>query len=411
MDAAFVGLNQASVRLFVVPSSLGVEQRVLNGYVYISANSVTDEATLAQRSELFAKRGGYYYEHWDELYARWQNKVDAATRELEALEVPELPEFEDEAVVTEGRGWGSSVALLVAYDRLLEGLDRVLQYHFELLNLGYGAYLLFYDLCRQTFPGIAEQTMARMVSGIDVALWRPDDELRRLARLALELEVDTAVKAAEGEDELRAGLADSEAGARWLADFDRTKNPWFYFSYGNGLYHHHRSWIDDTALPIAMIGSYIERLVAGEDISRPYEAVIFERDRITMQVTSGRFTPTSSISAHRKARRRPHSRCWSRSTTRSSIPTPCRMAQSPTTAIRSNSYGTVMSWNTKTYGEIPPKTWAEFWDVAKFPGRRALRANAQDSDRDRAALRWRGAGGRLSRAQHAGGFGARYQAA
>jgi putative spermidine/putrescine transport system substrate-binding protein len=43
-----------------------------------------------------------------------------------------------------------------------------------------------------------------------------------------------------------------------------------------------------------------------------------------------------------------------------------------------DSYGTVMSWNTKTYGEAPPKTWAEFWDVANFPGRRALRANAQD---------------------------------
>ncbi|MBZ9739819.1 MULTISPECIES: extracellular solute-binding protein [unclassified Mesorhizobium] len=43
-----------------------------------------------------------------------------------------------------------------------------------------------------------------------------------------------------------------------------------------------------------------------------------------------------------------------------------------------DSYGTVMSWNTKTFGENPPKTWAEFWDVAKFPNRRALRANAQD---------------------------------
>jgi pyruvate,water dikinase len=283
MDAAFVGLNQASTRLFVVPSSLGVEQRVLNGYVYTSANSVTDEATLARRAELFAKRGVYYYEHWDELYARWQNKVEVATRELEALDVPELPEFEDEAVVTEGRGWGSSLALLLAYDRLLEGIGRIMQYHFELLNLGYGAYLVFYDLCRQTFPGIAEQTMAKMVSGIDVVLWRPDDELRRLARLALELAVATTVTAAQDENELRAGLAESEAGARWLADFDKTKNPWFYFSYGNGLYHHHRSWIDDTTLPIAMIGSYIERLAAGDDISRPYDAVIVERDRITLE--------------------------------------------------------------------------------------------------------------------------------
>jgi putative spermidine/putrescine transport system substrate-binding protein len=43
-----------------------------------------------------------------------------------------------------------------------------------------------------------------------------------------------------------------------------------------------------------------------------------------------------------------------------------------------SSYGTVMAWNTKTLGNKPPKTWAEFWDVKAFPGTRALRANAQD---------------------------------
>jgi putative spermidine/putrescine transport system substrate-binding protein len=42
------------------------------------------------------------------------------------------------------------------------------------------------------------------------------------------------------------------------------------------------------------------------------------------------------------------------------------------------SYGTVMAWNTKTFGSNPPVTWADFWDVEKFPGKRALRANAQD---------------------------------
>ena len=44
-----------------------------------SANSVTDAATLEQRAELFTRRGGYYYEHWDELYERWVEKVEAAT--------------------------------------------------------------------------------------------------------------------------------------------------------------------------------------------------------------------------------------------------------------------------------------------------------------------------------------------
>ncbi len=42
------------------------------------------------------------------------------------------------------------------------------------------------------------------------------------------------------------------------------------------------------------------------------------------------------------------------------------------------SYGTVMAWNTKSVSAAPPANWAEFWDTKKFPGKRALRANAQD---------------------------------
>ncbi len=283
LNAAF---NQASARLFVVPPSLGAECRVLNGYVYLSPNSVSDEPTLAGRTELFTKRGGFYYEHWEELYARWVAKVDEATRELATLAVPDLPDVEDEAVVTEGRGWGSGHALLVAYDRLLEGLDRVMHYHFEFLNLGYGAYLAFNELCREVFPEISDQTMTKMVSGIDVLVLRPDEELRRLARLALELGVGGHVKAASTEQELRATLVGSEEGERWLADFEQTKDPWFYFSYGTGLYHHHRSWIDDTTLPIRTIGSYVSRLEDSEDISRPHAAVLAERERVCEEYRS-----------------------------------------------------------------------------------------------------------------------------
>ena len=286
LDYTLVAFSQASARLFVVPSSLGGEYRVLNGYVYISPSSITDRAALSRRADPFAKRGGYYYEHWDELYARWLEKIEGATKELARLEVPELAEFEDETVVTEGRGWGSTHALLVTYDRLLEGIDRILQYHFEFLNLGYGAYLGLYELCREAFADIDDQTIAKMVSGIDVVLLRPDEELRRLARRALELGVTEPVKAASNEEELLGALAGSEAGGRWLDDLRRTKDPWFYLSYGSGTYSQHRLWIDDTTLPIAMIGSYVERLEAGEDISRPSQTVIAERDRITAEFRS-----------------------------------------------------------------------------------------------------------------------------
>jgi len=40
-------------------------------------------------------------------------------------------------------------------------------------------------------------------------------------------------------------------------------------------------------------------------------------------------------------------------------------------------YSTVLAWNTETVPN-PPKTWAEFWDVEKFPGKRSLRSRARD---------------------------------
>ena len=36
-------------------------------------------------------------------------------------------------------------------------------------------------------------------------------------------------------------------------------------------------------------------------------------------------------------------------------------------------FSTVLAWNTKTFGDNGPKSWADFWDVKKFPGKRAYR--------------------------------------
>jgi pyruvate,water dikinase len=173
--------------------------------------------------------------------------------------------------------------LLVAYNRLLESVDRIWQYHFEFLNLGYAAYLAFYELCKQAFPDIPDQAIAKMVSGVDVVLFRPDEELKRLAQLAIGMGVAETIKSAADEDALRAAFSADGEGRNWLADWDATKQPWFNYSNGNGFYHHHRSWIDDAAIPLGAVRSYIERLEAGEEISRPLDAVIAERDRVTAE--------------------------------------------------------------------------------------------------------------------------------
>jgi pyruvate,water dikinase len=278
-DSPYLCLGQANSRIFLVPPALGIDHRVLYGWVYMSANGVTDEAEIGRRAQEFEKRAGFYFQNWDELYARWKSKVEEEIDAIASLEVPDLPEWEDEAVVTEGRGLGSSHTLLVAYHRLLESIDRIWQYHFEFLNLGYAAYLVFYQQCKEAFPDIADQTIAKMVSGVDVVLFRPDEELKRLARAAIDAGVADEVRGATDEESLRSALA----GHAWLADWDATKQPWFNYSNGNGFYHHHRSWIDDPAIPLAAVGSYIERLEKGEEIARPLEAVSAERDRITAE--------------------------------------------------------------------------------------------------------------------------------
>ncbi|MGZ4217776.1 MAG: PEP-utilizing enzyme [Solirubrobacteraceae bacterium] len=282
-DSPYMCLGQANSRIFAVPPALGIDHRVLYGWVYMSANPVTDPEEIGRRAELFGQRAGFYFQNWDELYGRWRTKVQETIDELASLEVPDLPDIEDEAIVTEGRGIGSTHTLLVAYNRLLESIDRIWQYHFEFLNLGYAAYLVFYELCKQSFPDIADQTIAKMVSGIDVVLFRPDNELKRLAGRALELSVADDVATADGEASLTQALSTSAEGREWLTEWEAVKDPWFHYSIGNGFYHHHRSWSDDPAVPLGHLGNYIRRLQAGEDVSRPLDQVTAERDRITAE--------------------------------------------------------------------------------------------------------------------------------
>lgn len=46
-DSIADGLSHASARLFAVRTSLGLETRVPGGFVYLSPNSIMDEATIA----------------------------------------------------------------------------------------------------------------------------------------------------------------------------------------------------------------------------------------------------------------------------------------------------------------------------------------------------------------------------
>ncbi|MEA2321166.1 MAG: pyruvate, water dikinase [Solirubrobacteraceae bacterium] len=275
-----------STRVFALPPSRGLDLRLVNGYLYIGAVPVTDPEEIGARAVEFEKRAGHYYANWPDLFARWREKAEAAIHEMEAITIPALPELEDEAVVFEGRGRSSAHDLLSGYTRLVDLFFLVWQYHFEMLNIGYGAYITFFQFCRQAFPTIDEQTIARMVAGIDVLTFRPDEELKGLARKAVEVGVAEAIAGAEDPLAALATLDAQDGGREWLDAFEAAKYPWFNFSSDYGFYHDQLSWIDDLSIPLAGIQGYIRRLQRGEDIARPTEELRRERDRLAEEYGS-----------------------------------------------------------------------------------------------------------------------------
>ncbi len=101
-EAAYCALGSANTRVHCLPTTLGIDHRIINGRVYIGGNAVTDPAEIARRTQEFQKRAFYYYENWERLYAQWREKMMALIKDAQALPKPELPEFEPLAHVHAG---------------------------------------------------------------------------------------------------------------------------------------------------------------------------------------------------------------------------------------------------------------------------------------------------------------------
>ncbi len=280
-EGAYCALGASNTRVHSLPTTLGIDYRVINGRVYIGGNAVTDPDEIARRSVEFEKRAFYYYENWERLYDQWKDKMRTLISDAEALPALDLPDFEPLENVHAGKGVASNHYLLDTYHKTLEGYFRMWHHHFEFLLLGYGAYMVFFDFCKQAFPEITDQTIARMVAGFEAEIFRPDDEVKRLSRCAVDLGIDGKFMDGVSADDLIASLEQSgTAGAEWLAELEKSRNPWFNVNVGDGFYHYHRSWNDDLSLPFSAIPGYIAKIKSGEDISRPIDELKAEREKL-----------------------------------------------------------------------------------------------------------------------------------
>jgi pyruvate,water dikinase len=254
-------LGQYNTRHYLIPPANGIDYRVHNGYVYMNPVAVAEE-DIPARVPQFLARAGHYFANWPALLEHWETKMRRVIADLEAIAFEPLPEVVPEEWVFDGTGLDNTFALMTGFNRAIELCYEAWQYHFEFLNLGFAAYLDFFGFCKQAFPGISDLGIAKMVQGIEVDLFRPDDELRALAAIAVEhgFESDAFTRA-----------------------FAAAQDPWFNFSTGNGFYSDDKVWLDNPDIPLAFVRGYVEKLRAGESIERPTADVAAERERITSE--------------------------------------------------------------------------------------------------------------------------------
>jgi pyruvate,water dikinase len=276
-------LGAMNTRIFNLPPAYGLEQRILNGRLYVTPVPAPADQ-IAERAEAFGERAGHYYANWDEIYAEWKIKVLGRLEELRALRFDPLPDREPLETVTSHLGHSAGFRWERDFAFMVTTMYETYQWHFELLNIGYAAYLTFFEFCQTAFPGIGDQSIARMVGGLHVELYRPDDELKRLAKKAEELGVGDVLLDHDDIADTLAALSGTDNGAAWAADWEETRHPWFQINSDPGHPggdHRFGTWDEHPELPYGAVQEYVRRLRKGEVIDRPTEQVLAERERIS----------------------------------------------------------------------------------------------------------------------------------
>lgn len=272
-------LGQYNARHLMIPNANGIEFRVHLGYLYMSPIPVPEDQ-IAERVPMFQERITHYFQNWEPMLANWKERVLGTINELESLEFKPLPDYVPIDDIVSGKAKDGTEVLMENFDRLIQLAYQNWQYHFEFLNLGYIAYLDFFNFCKEVFPDIPDQSISMMVQGVDMELFRPDDELKILAQLAVDLGLQTHFANPDDPQATLAAIAKAEGGATWIARWEEAQDPWFNFTVGNGFYGHDKYWIEHLELPLGYIADYIRRLDEGQTISRPKDELIAEKERV-----------------------------------------------------------------------------------------------------------------------------------
>ena len=274
-EFAIISLSQYNTRHYLIPPALGVDIRVLNGYMFLTPVGVADPAEIEARVPQFMERAGYYFAELGPAVRRpgcprcGRSSTSSRRSTISAAAGEGGPG---------GHHRGPRLRQRLRADRrrttgCVDLTLKLWNYHFEFLNLGYAAYLDFFGFCKGVFPSIPDQAIAKMVAGIEVDLFRPDEELKRLATLAVDLDLADAVIVAARSTRRWPPSRSTRAGEQWLAEWEEAQGAVVQLLLGHraSTARTRSGWRTSTS---RWASSELHRQAqAGEALERPTEAV------------------------------------------------------------------------------------------------------------------------------------------
>jgi len=285
-DAWQTAISAATTRLWCIPAAQGWYHRVLGCYFYATpAFYLPPEDVMKEKEELFNKRlqGFFFKEYGPKMWESWLKEIRKVGEEIKAVEVSEeLPRFEpDEAVFPDPSSWISTgYKLLEAFSKLVNLMYKLWHFHRE-LGPAYLASIVFTDICKKLFPSITGTTVTKMVAGVHVDMFRPQEELAKLAKSAMKSPgVAEVLKSDMSVQQKKEKLSKSEAGKKWLLEYDKAQDPWFYVSCGSGWFHHEGCWLTKPDVPFEYLKGYIIELEEGREIERPFNELDKARKKL-----------------------------------------------------------------------------------------------------------------------------------
>jgi pyruvate,water dikinase len=279
-----ISLAQHTTRVFCIPPAQGIAHRIVGCYQYICAIEPPSAEVIKEKAERFGVRAHYPVEHYDELWNEWLDRMQTLGHELKNIEVPqELPKYTpaEDIFPNSYKGYTEAYQLIEAFHKAVDCVYKGWQYHFNYLNLTYLYYLMFADTARRVFPGISESAIGKMVAGAEVSMFRPEEELCRLARQAHAHPDVADILRKEGSAERKMEqLKKFEAGQVWLDEIEKIKDPWLYISCASGWYYYEGSWLNRLDVPFDYLKGYIQRLDRGEKIERALTILASARESL-----------------------------------------------------------------------------------------------------------------------------------